>query len=182
MARFVRAFLFVCASVAAAVGQQTANDPDPFATLRFLVGTWQGAQAGQPGSGASERTYEFVLNERFLQVRNTSTYPPQERNKNGEVHHDMGMIGYDRSRKKLVFRQFHQEGFVNTYVQNESNDPAMLVFTSEGIENIAAGWRARETYFLLNKDEFIERFELAEPGKEFALYSEAHLKRVTRPK
>jgi hypothetical protein len=30
----------------------------------------------------------------------------------------------------------------------------------------------------LNENEFIERFELAEPGKDFALYAEAHLKRM----
>jgi len=53
-----------------------------------------------------------------------------------------------------------------------------MVFVSESIENIAPGWRARETYLILNENEFIERFELAEPGKDFVLYSEAHLKRT----
>lgn len=52
-----------------------------------------------------------------------------------------------------------------------------MVFVSEGIENIPAGWRARETYRILGADEFTETFELAEPGKDFALYSENHFKR-----
>ena len=155
------------------------SSADPFAPLRFLAGNWRGDQSGEPGHGTSERTYEFVFTGRFLQVKNTSTYPQQEKNKNGEVHHDMGMIGFDRARKKFVFRQFHQEGFVNTYVHEDSGDPKKIVFTSEAIENIAAGWRARETYLILSNDEFIERFELAEPGKDFALYSEARLKRVS---
>jgi len=99
-------------------------------------------------------------------------------NKAGETHNDMGIISYDKGRKKFVFRQFHVEGFVNTYVQEESSDPKKMVFVSEAIENISPGWRARETYFFLNENEFIERFELAEPGKDFALYAEAHLKRV----
>src|SRR6516164_397934 len=163
-------------------GQQIAPSSDVFARLRFFVGSWRGDQSGQPGDGRSERTYEFVLNDRFLQVKNTSTYPPQAKNKKGEIHHDFGMIGYDAARNKFVFRQFHQEGFVNTYVEEESGDAKKLVFTSEGIENIAAGWRARETYLILSNDEFIERFELAEPEKDFSLYSEAHPKRVTSPK
>jgi hypothetical protein len=158
---------------------QTPPRPDPFAPLRFFVGTWRGEQNGEPGHGASERTYGFVLNDRFLQVRNKSTYPPQEKNKSGEIHQDMGMIGYDKARKKFVFRQFHTEGFVNIYVQEETNDTKKLVFVSESIENISPGWRARETYLLLNDNEFIERFELAEPGKDFALYAEAHLKRTS---
>src|SRR6516225_8278256 len=96
--------------------------PDPFAPLRSFVGVWRGDQAGQPGNGLSERTYQFVLDNRFLEVKNTSTYPPQTKNPKGEVHHDMGLIGYDGARKKFVFRQFHQEGFVNTYVQEATND------------------------------------------------------------
>ena len=88
------------------------------------------------------------------------------------------MIGYDKARKKFVFPQFRIEGFVNTYVQEEGNDTKKIIFMSESIENIAPGWRARETYLILNDNEFIERFELAEPGKDFRLYSEAHFKRV----
>ena len=174
--------LLAAAAAAATFGQEIAPSSDVFARLRFFVGSWSGDQSGQPGNGTSERTYEFVLNDRFLQVKNTSTYPPQEKNKKGEVHHDMGMIEYDRARKKFMFRQFHQEGFVNTYVQEENADAKKLVFTSEAIENIAPGWRARETYSILSNDEFIERFELAEPGKDFSLYSEAHLKRIKPPK
>lgn len=158
--------------------QEPAAKSDPFALLRFFVGTWSGDQIGEPGHGAARRTYVFVLNDRFLQVSNTSTYLPQEKNKNGEVHQDIGMIGYDKARKKFVFRQFHTEGFVNTYVQEEGSDTKKIIFMSESIENIAPGWRARETYLILNENEFIERFELAEPGKDFLLYSEAHLKRM----
>jgi len=35
---------------------------------------------------------------------------------------------------------------------------------------------------ILSNDEFVERFELVEPEKDFSLYSEAHPKRVTSPK
>ena len=55
--------------------------------LRFFAGTWRGDQAGKPGQGTAERTYRFILNDRFLQETNRSTYPPQEKNKAGEVHH-----------------------------------------------------------------------------------------------
>ena len=158
--------------------RQGTSRADRFAALRFLVGTWRGDQAGQPGRGTAERTYQFILNDRFLQETNTSTYPPQEKNKNGEVHHHMSIISYDTARKLFVFRQFHTEGFVNTYVQQPTADDKTIVFVSEAIENIPAGYRARETYTILSQDEFTERFEIAEPGKDFELYSEAHLRRV----
>jgi len=122
------------------------------------------------------REYRFVLNDRYLEVRNRSTYPAQPRNPKGEVHEDWGMISYDRSRKTFVLRQFHVEGFVNQYVAEPARD-GVLSFQSVAIENIAAGYRARETYTIKGLDEFVERFELAEPGKDFELYTETHFKR-----
>jgi hypothetical protein len=51
------------------------------------------------------------------------------------------------------------------------------VFVSESIENIPQGFRAKETYQIINDNEFTETFELAEPGKAFELYSRATLMR-----
>jgi hypothetical protein len=77
-----------------------------------------------------------------------------------------------------VLRQFHVEGFVNQYVAEPADDPRTLRFVSESIENIPLGFRARETYRIVGPDEFIETFEMAEPGKDFEVYSEARLKRI----
>lgn len=52
------------------------------------------------------------------------------------------------------------------------------MFTSEAIENIPPGWRARETYRLVGADEIVEIFELAQPGAEFSVYSENRLRRA----
>jgi hypothetical protein len=176
--RYIGILLVITSLGGTARAQEGAATPDRFASLRFLVGTWRGDQVGEPGKGTAERTYAFILNDHFLQETNTSTYPPQDKNKNGEVHRHMSLISYDGSRKLFVFRQFHTEGFVNTYVQQPTNDDKKVVFVTEAIENIPAGYRARETYTILNQDEFTERFEIAEPGKDFAVYSEAHLKRA----
>lgn len=54
----------------------------------------------------------------------------------------------------------------------------VVVFTTEAIENIPAGWRARETYLVHGPDEFEEIFELAQGEKPFEMYSLARLKRV----
>lgn len=77
-----------------------------------------------------------------------------------------------------MLRQFHNGGFVNQYAMTSSSaDGKMIVFTSESIENIPAGYRARETYKILGPDEFTEVFEVADPGKEFEVYSEGHFRR-----
>jgi hypothetical protein len=161
--------------------QGTASNtaPDVWTPLQFLVGHWVGTTHGEPGSGKVERSYQFTLEGKFLQVENKSSYPPQSSNQKGEIHEDVGFISFDSARKRFVLRQFHVEGFVNTYVSDEIADGGRVItFTSLAIENIPAGYRARETYTILGKDEFSERFEIAEPGKDFTLYSENRLRRV----
>lgn len=157
---------------------QTAPQPDVWEPLKYLVGAWEGTTKGQSGHGKVEREYQFVLNCKFLQSKNKSTYPPQEKNPKGEVHEDWGLFSYDRSRKQFVLRQFHVEGFVNQYKLDQAgSNNKTLVFATESIENIPAGWRARESYQILSPDEFVEVFELAAPGKEFEVYSENRFKR-----
>ncbi len=91
--------------------------PDPWADVRFMVGDWQGASEGEPGQGRVERSYAFVLKDRFLHERNVSTYAPQPSNPKGEVHEHWSFFSYDKARKAIVLRQFHQESFVNQFVQ-----------------------------------------------------------------
>jgi hypothetical protein len=55
-------------------------------------------------------------------------------------------------------------------VEQPANDEKTIVFVSEAIENIPAGWRARETYTVQSDNDFKERFDLAEPGWDFELY------------
>jgi hypothetical protein len=163
----------MCCTILAA---QTSSVPNIWEPVQFLAGVWEGDVNGQPGTGQSAREYRFVLNKKYLEIRNKSTYPAQPKNPKGEVHEDWGMISYDRSRAAFVLRQFHVEGFVNQYVSEPIREGS-LRFTSEAIENIPAGYRARETYTSTGPDGFVERFELAEPGKDFELYSETHFHR-----
>jgi hypothetical protein len=146
--------------------------------VRFLVGRWEGTTQGDPGHGTVTRSYEFVLGNRFIHERNTSTYPPQEKNEKGELHEHWSFLGYDRIRKALVLRQFHAEGFVNQYVRNEAAG-SQIVFEGEAFENLDSNWRAREVYDILGPDEFTETFQLAEPGKPYQTYSKNHFKRVS---
>lgn len=155
--------------------------PDSWGSVRFLVGTWNGTTVGKPGNGTVSRNYEFVLSSKFLHERNVSTYPPQEANKTGEVHEHWSFFSYDKKRKTIIFRQFHQESFVVKYVLNSAlSTPSQLVFESEDFENLGSGWKARETYEIQSNDEFTETFELAPPDKPFETYSQNHFKRVQR--
>ncbi len=159
------------------VGAQETKKPDVWSPVKYFVGTWKGTGKGDPGISTVERSYQQILNGKFIQINHKSIYAPQEKNPKGETHEDIGYLSYDRGRKAFILRQFHVEGFVNQFKGEISEDGKLMVFTSESIENIPAGYRARETYKILNKNEFTETFEIAEPGKDFAVYSENHFKR-----
>ena len=167
----------LCPSLLAATSQ-SSTAADSLAPLAALVGRWTGTTEGQPGKGTVAREYERALNSRFIQVRNRSTYPAQEKNPKGEVHEDVGYFSYDSGRKRIVFRQFHTEGFVNQYVWDPASTAERIVLVTEAIENIPAGWRARETSVLTAQDQLEEIFELAEPGKDFEVYSRNRLTRA----
>jgi hypothetical protein len=163
-----------------------SSDPDSqvedlWKPFRFFLGEWQGSGTGQPGTGRAERKYQLILNDRFIQLSSRSIYPPQEKNPQGEIHDELGFFSYDRGRGKFIFREFHGEGFVNQYVVEKLNEGRILVMTTEAIENIPPGWRARITYEILSGDEFGETFELEKPGQDFvpfAPYITNHFKRV----
>jgi hypothetical protein len=173
--------LFCTFGGSSASGSQTPPSPDPWEPLRFLEGDWTGTARGEPGIGTVHRTYQFILGYRFLHERNVSAYAPRQPDTPGEVHEHWSIISFDRNRKRLVLRQFHQEGFVNQYVLDvEGSSPRKLAFVSERFENLDEKWRARETYDFVSKDEFTETFEIAPPDKDFALYSRTAFER-TKP-
>lgn len=157
---------------------QGKKKQDVWKPLRFFVGSWEGQGEGRPGVSKVEREYKFVLQDKFLEAKNKSVYEPQEDNPKGEVHEDWGLFSYDEDIGKFVFRQFHTEGFVNRYLLDSlSADGKTLVFVTETIENFWPNWKARETYRILNEDEFTETFELAPPDSDFELYMTNHFRR-----
>jgi hypothetical protein len=159
-----------------------AQEPQTAATdlsaLKFFIGKWEGTAEGQPGKGTATREYVSGLRSRIIQATHRGEYPPQPANPKGEVHEDTGIYSVDRAAKTLRFRQFHVEGFVIHYVLEPQTKPDTFIFTSEAIENIPKGYRSRETLVVLGPDEFEEIFEMADPGKDFAVYSRTRFKRA----
>lgn len=178
--RFPCRFVVLAAAVTSLSSATSAQAPpaaDRFARVTPLIGRWAGTSEGRPGKGTVEREYAWALGQRYVRVTNRSHYPAQPANPKGETHEDEGFISVDSARGALVLRQFHIEGFVNQYVAEAGSD-TRLVFTSEAIENIPTGWRARETFVFTSADTFDEVFELAEPGKDFEVYTRATLRRA----
>lgn len=165
--------------LAAQTSAPSPAPPDPWQAIRVLEGSWTGTAEGEPGVGTVHRTYQFVLGHQYLHERNVSAYDSKQLNTPGELHEHWSFFSFDKQRKRLVLRQFHQESFVVQYsFVADLSSAGKLVFESEGLENLDGRWRARETYEIRSDGgEFTETFELAQPGKEFEMYSKTSFKR-----
>ena len=163
--------LFLVIIPAISLGQISKKD-STWLPLKYFIDKWVGDGGGEPGHGKYERTYQFILNNNFIEIKNKSTYPPTDKNPKGEVHEDIGYFSFDKNIKKFKLRQFHIESFVTEYILDSiSVDSKTLVFTSETLENLPKGWKAREIYQLISENELLETFEIAEPDKDFQTYS-----------
>ena len=71
------------------------------------------------------------MNGHFLSERNQVAW------EKAEIHEDFSYLSYDTRQKKIVWRQFHSEGFVHEYTLDSiSADGKSLEFSSVRIENI----------------------------------------------
>ena len=146
--------------------------------LEYFVGKWDGHESGLAGIGKGDRSYQFIMGGQYLLMKNISRFEPQEKNPKGETHEDWTIYSFDRARKKFIIRQFNIEGFVNRFVLDSLvNKEKTFVFTTESSENAPSRLRARLSYYIQNKDEFRETFEIAMPGKDFSVYMENLWKR-----
>lgn len=150
---------------------QGEKKADVWQALKFLEGKWVGQGDGMSGVSTVVQTYQFVLGNKYLQMRTKSVFKPQEKNPKGEVHEDMGMVSYDNFRKTFVLRGFYIEGFVNQYVlDSQSSDDKTLTFVSEAIENAPPGTKAKLIFKIIADGEMEESFHVAFPGKDFSCY------------
>lgn len=124
--RVVTAALRIAVIAVTMLTADPAIAADSLKDLDWITGTWRGTTKGEPGEGMIERACRYVLAGRFIECHTTAMYPPQEKNKNGEVHTEVGWFSFDKRAKKIRLRQFHVEGFVNTYIESEP-----LVFVTD---------------------------------------------------
>ncbi|MFQ6038949.1 MAG: hypothetical protein ACE5LV_10075, partial [Candidatus Aminicenantales bacterium] len=147
----------------------------PWDTLRFLEGTWE---AFEEDIFRVTQSYRFVLDQQFLEMRTHAVFWPSEERPEGETHEDFGIFSYDRARKTFVLRAFYSEGFVNTYILEPSDDPNVLTFTTEAVQNAPEGTRARLVFRRISEDEVEQSFFVAWPAEEFTCTQRYRLRRV----
>jgi hypothetical protein len=167
-----------CVALAASAAV-TPPAADAWQPVRFLLGRWKGTVQGDAGNGTVIRTCEFVLANRFVEVRDVANYP--SRTGKADVREQRAFFGVGGGRDALTLRQFHPEGWAITYTFNAAESSGtVLVFDSESVDGLERGARARETWEIYSSDEFVATFEIATTGKPLDLRSRTRFTRVGR--
>lgn len=157
----------------------TTAQENPFEKIDYVLGSWQGTGSGFGNSKSKIKSeFNLVMGGKYIEVKNDSKFEPTANNPEGENHIDWGMISFDKSRKKIIYRQFNVEGYVNQYVLIDSlTTESTIVFETENIENFVEGGRAKYTIKKINQNEIETIFDVSFPGREYACYGTNRLKR-----
>jgi len=173
--RVVLAIAALAISAAAGLcGEVAAAPASPLDSLRFLVGTWRGESAGEPGQGSGTATFAFELDGRVL-VRRGRTEFPAATGKPAIVHEDLMVIHAVPGTRKLEADYFDNEGHVIKYTVEVSRDGQRAVFSSEPEPSSPT---FRLTYARVDENTVDVTFEIAPPGSPGAF--KAHVSGRTR--
>lgn len=157
----------------------SSSQSRPFDRLNFLLGTWEGEGTGFGNEkSAVHSEFNLVIGDQFIEVSNQSWFEPSGDNQEGEIHLDRGYISYDKTRDKIIFRQFHIEGYVNTYVLVDSlSSPDILVFRTESIENFMPGGKAQWTIRKTDETHIVTIFDVSFSGAGYTCFGTNRLQK-----
>ncbi|NNF34817.1 MAG: hypothetical protein HKN68_11940 [Saprospiraceae bacterium] len=138
----------------------------------YFLGQWEHNST----SDTISHTYKKVLSDQFIKMNTSAFFYGDDDGIN--THTDEGYISYDQDRRKYVFRQFHSEGFINTYVLDEDKStPVFYVWNSEHVEN-GFGLKAMLTIEIKNDDEYSMILHLGKEGESITACQWINAKRI----
>ncbi|HPF52366.1 MAG TPA: hypothetical protein PK335_12360 [Draconibacterium sp.] len=153
------------------IAGQSNGQSNSFDKISFIIGEWSGIGSAF-GNDKSQINSSFglALDNNYIEVKNESIFEPTKNKPEGEHHIDKGFISYDKSRGKIIYRQFNNEGYFNQYVLNDSiSSENILVFETEFIENFVPNGKARWTVKKINENEIETVFDVSF-GNEYSCF------------
>ncbi len=150
--------LLAVGATALAAGPGASPSPDPWADLRFLLGSWKGDNGGDPGAGSGAYTFREELGGEVLVRHNAVTFPARP-GKPGFTHDDLLVVYREEDARRAIY--FDSEGHVIRYRVEAS--PGTVTFESEGAADAP---RQRLSYRQTGKETVEIVFAVGGPGQE----------------
>jgi hypothetical protein len=141
---------------------------DDWGPAQFLVGRWIGEGSGQPGQGTGAFSFTPDLQGKILVRKSFAEYPAAS-GRPASRHDDLTIIYHDDPLRAIYF---DSEGHTIRYTLKPADKG--VVFTTDGAPK---EMRYRLTYTSTGANTLKLKFEIAPPGKEFAVYIDAAMHR-----
>jgi len=138
--------------------------------LDFLIGKWTGEGSGGPGQSGGSFTFLPDLQNKILVRKSFAAYPPAN-GKPGFRHDDLLIVYRDDAHE---LRAIYFDSEEHTIPYGVKAAPGGVVFESAAG---SPGPRYRMTYTAAGTARARFKFEIAPPGKDFATYIEANLRK-----
>jgi len=142
-----------------------------WAPVGFLIGKWTGEGSGGPGNGAGAFTLLPDLQSKVLVRKSFADYPAAN-GRPATRHEDLMIVYRQPGSGELRAMYYDSEGHVIAYLVKPVEGG--VAFVSDGPPD---QMRYRLTYLAAGKDRARLKFEIAPPGKDFAQYLEASIRR-----
>jgi hypothetical protein len=162
----------VLLGVSLAPAQTSVPAPPPWATLQFLVGTWEGLGSGAPGEARGGCVFAFELDKSVLVRKNWAEYAPKPGEAKGVSHQDLMIIYAEAGEPRLKAIYFDMENHVIRYVLQPPVGVDQAVFESEPGTR---GPRFRLSYEKSAAGRVLNIFSIALPGQDFKEYTRGWL-------
>jgi len=169
--------LMILALLATGLASWSAQAPkpaDPWASLNFLVGDWEGVGTGAPGEAVGRTGFAFGLDKNILIRKNWAKYPPKAGEKAGLSHEDLMIIYPSSDGASFRAIYFDNEGHVIQYAVSFPPSPRSVVFETAPAQQ---GPRFRMTYAVKADGGLENAFWIAPPGGEFKVYVQGSLRK-----
>jgi hypothetical protein len=154
-----------------------AQEKDPWAPFRFLLGDWAGVGSGKPGEASTgSTTFSLDLDGKVLVRNNRAEYAPKPGEKIGAVHKDLLIIYRQPGSGEFRAIYFDNEGHVIDYSVTLPAEQSSVVFDSAALEK---GPRFRLVYRLNKEGALSVEFLVGPPGGEPKSYVTGLLKKKT---
>lgn len=156
--------------------QDTTQVVDPLEQVTALEGIWKGVGEGFGQSSNVTHEWERILGGNFLRLITRSV--SKEENGEESVHEDVGYVSWSKGESMLRFRQFLNEGFVNTFridqVKDSTSGFNFEPESTEGEDDLVA----RMTLRFDRPDEYQMILELGSKGKPLKACQTMRLKKI----
>lgn len=148
---------------------------DPWASYRFLVGTWTGEGQGQPGNTSGTATFRLDLDDRIL-VRTSRVAVPASGQRPASTHRDLMVVFRPAPGEPVRAIYWDNEDHTIEYTASVSADGKVVTFVTGAN---AGAPRFRLTYARLDAARVDVKFEMAPPGSDtFTVYTEGVTKKI----